>query len=179
MNVVVSGGAVSDIALHFLERAKMMVVKEGSKFNLRRICRATGARPLVRVVWWRSANSSILCWCFVGAIVLWEFLSRWIFQFILWSREHNRAPLRKKKLAIAQLWVFPKWDRRMCCDLNRMKIVIPVYLPLLSAEGKIYFSFLGLRTFGFTVFFAFSSSLLLLELLDFGLSLLTLSQQHW
>jgi T-complex protein 1 subunit theta len=47
--VLVSGANVSDIAMHFIERYKMMVVKSPSKFNLRRICKATGATPLVRL----------------------------------------------------------------------------------------------------------------------------------
>lgn len=49
VNVVVSGGAVSELAMHFLERYKIMVVRVPSKFNLRRVCRAVGASPLVRV----------------------------------------------------------------------------------------------------------------------------------
>jgi len=49
VNVVVSGGAISEIAMHFLERHKMMVVKVLSKFELRRIAKAVGATPLVRL----------------------------------------------------------------------------------------------------------------------------------
>eukprot|EP01103_Thecamoeba_quadrilineata_P012180 TRINITY_DN3077_c0_g1_i1.p1 TRINITY_DN3077_c0_g1~~TRINITY_DN3077_c0_g1_i1.p1 ORF type:complete len:415 (+),score=84.59 TRINITY_DN3077_c0_g1_i1:144-1247(+) len=49
VNVVVSGGPIGDIAMHFIERYKMMVVKIGSKFDLRRLCKATGATPLVRL----------------------------------------------------------------------------------------------------------------------------------
>lgn len=49
VNVVISGGAVSVLAMHFLERYKIMVIKVPSKFNLRRVCRAVGASPLVRV----------------------------------------------------------------------------------------------------------------------------------
>lgn len=47
--VVVSGGSVSEIALHFLEKYGLMVVKVVSKFELRRLCRAIGATALVRV----------------------------------------------------------------------------------------------------------------------------------
>ena len=36
--------------MHFIERYNMMVVKVQSKFQLRRICAATGAIPLVRLV---------------------------------------------------------------------------------------------------------------------------------
>jgi len=49
VNVVVSGGPVSELAMHFLERHKIMVVKEGSKYNIRRICKAINALPLVRL----------------------------------------------------------------------------------------------------------------------------------
>jgi T-complex protein 1 subunit theta len=47
--VVVSGGAVGEMAMHFIERHKMMCVKTPSKFELRRICKAVGATPLVRL----------------------------------------------------------------------------------------------------------------------------------
>lgn len=47
--VLVSGGTVSDMALHFIERYKMMVIKTPSKFQLRRICKAVGATPLVKI----------------------------------------------------------------------------------------------------------------------------------
>jgi len=49
INVVVSGGAVGEMALHFLERFKVMVVKCPSKFELRRVCKSIGATPLVRL----------------------------------------------------------------------------------------------------------------------------------
>ncbi|KAF5749178.1 T-complex protein 1 subunit theta-like [Tripterygium wilfordii] len=41
--VIVSGGAVGEMALHFCERYKLMVLKISSKFELRRFCRTTGA----------------------------------------------------------------------------------------------------------------------------------------
>jgi T-complex protein 1 subunit theta len=47
--VVVSGGAIGELAMHFIERYKMMAVKTPSKFELRRICKAVGATPLVRL----------------------------------------------------------------------------------------------------------------------------------
>jgi len=49
VNVIVSGGAVSDLALHFAERHNLMVIKEASKFNLRRLCQVTACRPLTRL----------------------------------------------------------------------------------------------------------------------------------
>ena len=48
-NVVVSGGNIADMALHYLEKYKIMVIKIQSKFQLRRLCKATGATPLVRL----------------------------------------------------------------------------------------------------------------------------------
>ncbi|KDD73101.1 TCP-1/cpn60 chaperonin, partial [Helicosporidium sp. ATCC 50920] len=41
--VVVSGGAFGELALHFLERKGLMAIRVPSKFDLRRVCRATGA----------------------------------------------------------------------------------------------------------------------------------------
>lgn len=38
------------MALHFIERYKMMIVKVQSKFELRRICKTVGATALVRLV---------------------------------------------------------------------------------------------------------------------------------
>jgi len=49
VKVVVSGGAISDMALHFIERYKMMAIKVLSKFDLRRICRAVAATQLTRL----------------------------------------------------------------------------------------------------------------------------------
>ncbi|KAL5995903.1 T-complex protein 1 subunit theta [Asimina triloba] len=47
--VIVSGGAVGDMALHFCERYKLMVLKISSKFELRRFCRTTGAVSLLKL----------------------------------------------------------------------------------------------------------------------------------
>jgi T-complex protein 1 subunit theta len=49
VNVVISGGGVSDLALHYAERYNLMVLKEASKFNLRRLCQVTSCRPLTRL----------------------------------------------------------------------------------------------------------------------------------
>lgn len=43
INVVVSGGSISDIVLHFLDKYKIMAVKILSKFELRRVARAIRA----------------------------------------------------------------------------------------------------------------------------------------
>jgi len=47
--VVVAGGSISEIALHFIEKYGMMAIRCPSKFELRRLCKATGAATLVRV----------------------------------------------------------------------------------------------------------------------------------
>ncbi|XVE89781.1 hypothetical protein DITRI_Ditri20bG0022500 [Diplodiscus trichospermus] len=48
-NVIVSGGAVGEMALHFCERYKLMVLKISSKFELRRFCRTTGTSALLKL----------------------------------------------------------------------------------------------------------------------------------
>jgi len=47
--VIISGGAVGEMALHFIERYKMMVCKVPSKFELRRVCKAVGATALIKL----------------------------------------------------------------------------------------------------------------------------------
>merc|ERR1719440_974447 len=48
-NMLVCGQAVGELALHYLEKYKIMVMKCPSKFELRRVCRTTGASALVRM----------------------------------------------------------------------------------------------------------------------------------
>lgn len=47
--VIVSGDQISDLAIHFIDRAGMMAVRIPSKFDLRRLCRSLGATPLARL----------------------------------------------------------------------------------------------------------------------------------
>ncbi|KAK8589361.1 hypothetical protein V6N13_088211 [Hibiscus sabdariffa] len=47
--VIVSGGAVGEMALHFCERYRLMVLKISSKFELRRFCRTTGTSALLKL----------------------------------------------------------------------------------------------------------------------------------
>ncbi|KAI3471441.1 hypothetical protein Pfo_029583 [Paulownia fortunei] len=47
--VIVSGAAVGEMALHFCERYKLMVLKISSKFELRRFCRTTSAVALLKL----------------------------------------------------------------------------------------------------------------------------------
>lgn len=47
--VVVSGGTVSEMAMHFIERYNMMCIKIPSKWELRRLCSAINASALVRL----------------------------------------------------------------------------------------------------------------------------------
>jgi T-complex protein 1 subunit theta len=48
-NVIVTGAKVGDMALHYCNRLGIMVVKLSSKFDLRRLCRATSATALPRL----------------------------------------------------------------------------------------------------------------------------------
>jgi len=47
--LVVSGGTISEMALHFIERYNMMCIKINSKWELRRLCTATNSTALVRL----------------------------------------------------------------------------------------------------------------------------------
>lgn len=46
---VIAGAGVGELALHYLNRYKILVLKVPSKFELRRICRVCGATPLPRL----------------------------------------------------------------------------------------------------------------------------------
>ncbi len=43
VNVVVASGSISEVALHFCEKYKIMVLKVMSKFELKRIAKSVGA----------------------------------------------------------------------------------------------------------------------------------------
>lgn len=49
IRVVVCGDRVGDLALHYLNRFGILVIKILSKFDLRRVCRVVGATPLARL----------------------------------------------------------------------------------------------------------------------------------
>ncbi|KAF5366220.1 hypothetical protein D9758_005706 [Tetrapyrgos nigripes] len=49
VKVIIAGSAVGDLALHYLNRFNIAVLKVLSKFDLRRVCRVVGATPLARV----------------------------------------------------------------------------------------------------------------------------------
>ncbi|KAL1967322.1 hypothetical protein VTN77DRAFT_3368 [Rasamsonia byssochlamydoides] len=48
LRVVVAGSTVGELALHYLNRFGILVIKILSKFELRRLCRVVGATPLAR-----------------------------------------------------------------------------------------------------------------------------------
>eukprot|EP01016_Furgasonia_blochmanni_P039426 TRINITY_DN489_c0_g1_i1.p1 TRINITY_DN489_c0_g1~~TRINITY_DN489_c0_g1_i1.p1 ORF type:complete len:514 (-),score=227.56 TRINITY_DN489_c0_g1_i1:347-1888(-) len=50
VNLLVVGGTVSDLMLHYTEKYKLMVVKLTSKFELKRLCKCLSAIPLVKLV---------------------------------------------------------------------------------------------------------------------------------
>ena len=49
VRVVVAGSSVGELALHYLNRYNILIVKILSKFELRRLCRVVGATPLARL----------------------------------------------------------------------------------------------------------------------------------
>lgn len=49
LRVVVAGATVSELAIHYLNRFNILVIKILSKFELRRLCRVVGATPLARL----------------------------------------------------------------------------------------------------------------------------------
>ena len=49
LRVVVAGSSVGELALHYLNRYNILVVKILSKFELRRLCRVVSATPLARL----------------------------------------------------------------------------------------------------------------------------------
>lgn len=49
VKVIVSGGTISDMALHFIEKYELIALRLSSKWELRRLCQATGATALVRL----------------------------------------------------------------------------------------------------------------------------------
>jgi len=49
VKVLVTGGNISDMALHFIEKYELIALKLSSKWELRRLCQATGATALVRL----------------------------------------------------------------------------------------------------------------------------------
>jgi T-complex protein 1 subunit theta len=49
VSVVVCSGAMSETAIHFFEKYKMMALKIMSKWELKRIARAVGATPIIKL----------------------------------------------------------------------------------------------------------------------------------
>ncbi|QRV98369.1 TCP-1/cpn60 chaperonin family (T-complex protein 1) [Ceratobasidium sp. AG-Ba] len=49
VKVIVAGAGVGELALHFLDRLSIVVIKVLSKFDLRRLSRVVGATPLARL----------------------------------------------------------------------------------------------------------------------------------
>lgn len=49
LRVIIAGSTVGELAMHYLNRYGILVIKVLSKFDLRRICRVVGATPLARL----------------------------------------------------------------------------------------------------------------------------------
>jgi len=50
VKVIVSGGKVADLALHYINKYGLMVVRLNSKWDIRRVCRTVGATALPKLV---------------------------------------------------------------------------------------------------------------------------------
>ena len=50
VKVIVSGGKIGDLCLHYLNKYNIMGVRLNSKFDLRRLCKAINATALPRLV---------------------------------------------------------------------------------------------------------------------------------
>ena len=48
--VIVTGGKVGEMYLHYANKYRLMVVRLLTKFDLRRLCKSIGATPLPRLV---------------------------------------------------------------------------------------------------------------------------------
>ena len=49
LRVIVAGSTVGELALHYINRYNILLIKIMSKFELRRLCRVVGATPLARL----------------------------------------------------------------------------------------------------------------------------------
>ena len=49
ISVVVGSGSMSEMAVHFFEKYKILAIKIMSKFELKRIARSVGATPVVKL----------------------------------------------------------------------------------------------------------------------------------
>ena len=49
IRVVIAGQSIGELALHYLNRYSILVIKVLSKFDLRRLCRVVGGTPLARL----------------------------------------------------------------------------------------------------------------------------------
>jgi T-complex protein 1 subunit theta len=49
VKIAVSGSSIGELAMHYMERYQIMVVKVLSKFDLRRLCTAIGASPMLNI----------------------------------------------------------------------------------------------------------------------------------
>ena len=74
--VVVSGGKIGDLALHYLNKHGLMAVRLTSKWDVRRLCRAVNATPLPKLTpptaeelgYADLGKNILLNTCFLGGI---------------------------------------------------------------------------------------------------------------
>ena len=68
--VVVTGGKVGEMYLHYANKYRLMVVRLLTKFDLRRLCKSIGASPLPRLVSMLLLTLLFICLPFVKNILL-------------------------------------------------------------------------------------------------------------
>jgi len=49
VDVVIANGTIQDIAMHYLNKYKILIIKTGSKYETKRLCKTLGATALVRL----------------------------------------------------------------------------------------------------------------------------------
>ncbi len=56
-NVVVSGGKIGEMALHFLNKYSIFAVRVMSKFDLRRVAKTVNGTVLAKIVSWQASKA--------------------------------------------------------------------------------------------------------------------------
>ena len=64
VNVIVTGGKIGDLAQHYCNKYKVMVIRLLSKWDVRRLCKSIGATALPKIV-----SEYIFCVCWLDLYV--------------------------------------------------------------------------------------------------------------
>jgi T-complex protein 1 subunit theta len=143
VNVVVCGGSVSDIALHYFERYEMMVFRILSKFELRRVAKAVGAIPLVRLGAPNKEEIGFADRCYVDEISA--------LKCIIIIRESEENKLATLVLRGSTMSLLDSFERTVEDGVNvyRNACKDPIFVP--GAGAIEMFLSNGLKDFGKTI----------------------------